>query len=83
MPYVQGTKYPYTTAGKAAAKKAGAGVLAAGAIERKKKAALKAAKAARKADKLSTIKAANKMKRSSVKELQARRRRKAGSGYQK
>ena len=86
MPYVQGTKYPYTTAGKAAAKKAGAGILAAGALERKKKAAVKASKAARKAAKGSTIKTVKEikaMKKTAQKKLQARRRMKAGSGYQK
>ena len=91
MPTVNGKKYPYTPAGTAAANRAraranagagaGAGILAAGAVERKKKAAIKAAKEARKAAKNSTIKAANAMKKSSVKKVQARRRMKAGSGY--
>ena len=96
MPYVQGTKYPYTTAGKAAAKKAraranagagaGAGILAAGAVERKKKAAVKASKDARKAAKNSTIKTVKEikaMKKTAQKKLQVRRRMKAGKGYQK
>ena len=86
MPYVKGTEYPYTTAGIAAAKKAGAGTLAAGAATRKKKAAVKASKLARKAAKNSTIKTVKEtkaMRKASLKKLQARRRRKAGSGYQK
>ena len=83
MPYVQGTKYPYTTAGKAAAKKAGAGILAAGAVKRKKNKAAKALKDARKAAKNDTIKAANAMRKSSVRKVQARQRMKAGRGYQK